>query len=185
MEKVFISKKVLNSIYFLIFICMVCVSCHSNSESSKEGSMLPEYLVVNKSLDSITSWILKENEAKLRAKKVTVVLELNVLENDTIGFVYSFHEDEDDIRTKLIALRNKRVVGYLHRNSKDVLILTNIDYYHDLKILKEFISAGTGSKRFKYLYFTPIRLDVESMYEPLLWDYKYKNGTVSKLSIHK
>ena len=188
MKKEVFYKTIFSAIY-LCLISLSLTSCHSNSntnaESENEGSILPEYSISNNCLDSITSLVFKENKAKLRKNEMTVVLQLNVLENDTIDFVYSFHENEDDIRTKLIALNNKRIVGYLHKDSKDVLILTNIDYFRDLEVLKEFISAGTESKRFRYLYYTPTPLDFESLYEPLFWHFKYKNGVVSQPSIHK
>lgn len=180
------------TIFSAICLCLISLSltsCHSNSnanmESDNEGSILPEYSISNNYLDSITSLVFKENKAKLRKNEMTVVLQLNVLENDTIDFVYSFQENEEDIRTKLIALSNRRIVGYLHKESKDVLILTNIDYFRDLEVLKEFISAGTESKRFRYLYYTPTPLDFESLFDPLFWHFKYKNGVVSQPSIHK
>ena len=180
------------TIFSAICLCMISLgitSCLSNSnanvESDNEGSILPEYSISNNCLDSITSLVFKENKAKILENETTVVLQLNVLENDTIDFVFSFHENEDDIRTKLIALNNKRIVGYLQKDSKDILILTNIDYFRDLEVLKEFISAGNESKRFKYLYYAPTPIDLESMYEPLFWHFKYKNGIVSQPSIHK
>jgi hypothetical protein len=54
-----------------------------------------------------------------------------------------------------------------------------------LKRLKEFITPYSKTKEYEKLYYSPsLGLDIESMYEPLLWHFKYKNGVVGKPSLH-
>ena len=165
----------------ILCICFVLLSCNSESE---QGSILPEYRISDSCLDSVTSVVLKDS--KVAESNKTVVLELNVLENDTIDFVYSFHDDVDNIRTKLIGLTNKRVLGFTTKNDIEILLLTNINSYHDLCKLKCLLTPGTEEKRFVYLYYAPVRhLDFDSMYEPTCWHFKYKDGIVGLPSIHK
>lgn len=111
-------------------------------------------------------------------------MELNKLNSDTLEFVYSFHESEDRLRNYFIGLKNKRVVGFIDKDSLDILIVSNINDYYDLNILKRFISVQPRKKRFEYLFFSPMSgFDFESMYEPLCWHFKYANGKISQPSI--
>ena len=165
----------------IVCLCLVLLSCNSESE---QGSILVKYRISDNCLDSVTSVVLKDT--KVAESNKTVVLELNVLENDTIDFVYSFHDDVDNIRTKLIGLTNKRVLGYTVKNDIEILLLTNVNSYYDLRKLKHLLTPGTEEKRFTYLYYAPVRsLDFDSMYEPTCWHFKYKDGIVGLPSIHK
>ncbi len=165
----------------ILCICFVLLSCNSESE---QGSILPEYRISDSCLDSVTSVVLKDS--KVAESNKTVVLELDVLENDTIDFVYSFHDDVDNIRTKLIGLSNKRVLGFTTKNDIEILLLTNVNSYYGLRKLKHLLTPGTEEKRFTYLYYAPVRsLEFDSMYEPTCWHFKYKDGIVGLPSIHK
>lgn len=167
----------------IFFLSAITISCTQKKET--EVTLLPEYKITNNKLDSITEFVINKSHVLHEDHKRIMVLELNEIGNDTIDFVYSFHESFDALRCCFIELHNKRVVGYINKDSLDIIILTNIDHYDELKKLKTFISLTSNKKEYVKLYRSPLfGLDIESMYEPLCWHFKYKNGVVGKPSLH-
>lgn len=181
MEKEYISKKGFDLFLLLLFCIITFESCGINKE---KGSLLPEYRISNACLDSITTTVLMHNNQKITNGYKNVVLELNKLDCDTLEFVFSFHESEERLRNYFIEIKNKRVIGFIGKDSLDILIISNINNYYDLNILKGLISAQPRKKRFEYLFFSPISgFDFETMYEPLCWHFKYVNDEISQPSI--
>lgn len=182
MEKGYIKKRIFN-LLIIAFILCIQMSCISKKEIGV--TLLPEYRIKNHCLDSITALVIKESNILHKESKEIMVLELNEIDNDTIDFVYSFHASFDVLRDDFIELNNKRVIGYTNKEALDIVILTNINSYIELKRLKEFITPCSKTKEYENLYYSPpLGLDIESMYEPLLWHFKYKNGVVGKPSLH-
>lgn len=182
MEKAYIKKQI-SKLYLIALVLCIQVSCAQTNGNVK--TVLPEYKINNHMLDSITEFVINKSNVLHEEQKKIMVLELNEIGNDTIDFVYSFHESFDALRCCFIELHNKRVVGYINKDSLDIIILTNIDHYDELKKLKSFLSLSSNKKVYDKLYRSPIfGLDIEFMYEPLCWHFKYKNGVVGKPSLH-
>lgn len=181
MVKVYISKKVFNLCLILFLSIITFESCVINKE---KGSLLPEYQISGKCLDSITTTVLMHNNQKITNGYKNIVLEMNRLDSDTLEFVFSFHESEDRVRNYFIEIKNKRIIGFIDKDSLDILIVSNINDYYDLNILKGLISVQPRKKRFEYLYLSPMSgFDFETMYEPLCWHFKYANDEISQPSI--
>ena len=183
MAKEYLSKHIFNLFLFFTIFLVTLESCGIDKE---KGSLLPEYQISNACLDSITTTVLIHNNQTISDGYKNVVLELNKLDSDTLEFVFSFHESEECLRNYFIEMQNMRVIGYIGKDSLDILIVSNINDYYDLKILKRLISVQPGKKRFEDLFFSPISgFDFETMYEPLCWHFKYANDEISQISIRK
>ena len=176
MGKVFISKCVFANfiLVYITYVTSFIIMC-------PVGTTLQRFEIIDAKLDSVTEYVINDVYPVERQRRDSMVMELNI-KNDTREFVYSFHDDINDIRTRFVEIAHKRVIGYISHGSFDILLMSNIDDWCDVeKKLGTLIKPGEGTKRVDYLYYSVPQWGCGKyiMYEPLCWHFKYANGKVS------
>lgn len=199
MVKEYINKLDFKCIHF--FICAVFV-IHSlfgcgNKRYEEDGeedeniraSVLQEFSIIDSKVDSVTKLVIRELYPPKRRVDETMALGFNLMKNDTIDLMYSFHYRKDnELSNVFIPINNKRVVGYVTIEGVDIILLSNINKWTDLtKTLSKMIKPASNSKVFdnvvysNYTYKRYWNYEIIG-YEPLCWHFKYKDGVVSKPS---
>lgn len=127
MGKVFISKCVFAN-FILVYITYVT----SFIIMYPVGTTLQRFEIIDAKLDSVTEYVINDVYPVERQRRDSMVMELNI-KNDTMEFVYSFHDDINDIRTRFVEIAHKRVMGYISHGSFDILLMSNIDDWCDVE----------------------------------------------------
>ena len=98
------------------------------------GSRLREFNIINNTLDSTTNYVV--NAVVNGQTNETVMMELVLLDNDTVDFKYSFYSDKKRISDWAILINSKRVIGYIIRRGVEIIIVTdgNNMIYSDNKL---------------------------------------------------
>lgn len=185
--------------YILFFICAIlaiqslfgCVDKKNEDDNTENAhaSVLLEFSIIDSKVDSVTKFMIHELYTKKYQAKETMALGFNLMSNDTIELVYSFHDRKNnELADRFIPINNKRVIGYVNIEDVDIVLLSNINVMEDLtKTLSKIIKPTSNSKAFVNLIYSDSFYkrywNYEIIgYEPLCWHFKYKDGVVSKPS---
>lgn len=144
------------------------------------GSRLREFKIINKTLDTTTNYVV--NAVVNGHTNETVMLEIVILDNDSVDFKYSFYSDKKQISDMSILIDSKRVIGYMIRRSVEIIVVTDGDnmIYSDNK-LASFITPTNRTRYFDYIYYSdkyPKLWNLDLVYCPIYWHFKYYNGKI-------
>lgn len=164
----------------IMFSLLLVSSCSPN-----KSYFLDYFEVTSIQLDSCLNLALKKYFVKDTEEKILVV-DL-VHSHSDIKIVFS-SQDRCRLRNKYIEYTNKRIIGYTIKHNREIILLTNIDSIDRLKDISENMIRPTGSiKNFSFLsrpkeiYYdneTSGWKNFESIYEPLLIEFKLKDGKI-------
>ncbi len=173
-------------------VIQLLYSCgNQNNRNIKEGteSILQQFSIIDSKVDSVTRMVIRDVYPPSRQTTEDMVLGINRIENDTIELMYSFHDKKNnELSNEFIPINNKRVLGFTNIGGIDIILLSNINDFNELReFLSKIISPTSKKKSFCKLKYSNSLYDKSTweygtMYEPLCWHFKYKDGVVSNPS---
>lgn len=192
MAQVYIGKydfrrlRVIISIILVIQLLCSCGNQKNRDVKEDTESILQQFSIIDSQVDSVTRMVIHEAYSPSRQTTEDMALGINRIENDTIELMYSFHDKKDnELSNEFIPINNKRVLGYINIDGIDIILLSNINDFNELReFLSKIISPTSKRKAFCKLKYSNSLYDKSTweygtMYEPLCWHFKYKNGVVS------
>ena len=140
----------------LTLLAIILIGCCKTSIPQK-GFSLQEFKIANKELDKVVKIISKEFYSQSQSKNISnlnLLLDLRESKDTIPEFWFTYFDDNDDLRERIIYRSNKRIVGYINCNNIDVILISSIAYKSDFEeLFCKFIYPTNNTKQFDFLYF--------------------------------
>jgi len=154
-------KIVTDAILFLYVIIIIGCTTKERSKdvNSEKGFNLQEFVITEKELQSVVNDITSIFNNDPPSDIYTLTLELREYKY-TLEFWFNVIKKESV--TKKIFSYNKRIVGYVTCNNKDIIVLSDINDRLDFEIIfYKFIQPTENNKRFNFIYFDDTQYQVD------------------------
>lgn len=195
---VFIKKRVLKSRLILIFILLLNIFSSCDRRINNCSFRLQEFVISNYGLDSIVNLFTHDYNSVNNNMDNGNVIVIDFQYHDSIPQVWISIHEKNELRDKYIFQQNKRIIGYLIKNERTIVLLSGVNLKSDFEfIFGSFIYPKSNTKRFDYIFYPDnqyesdsvvVRLEsgdvikksrwpvVYSMYNPHYVQFKYVDG---------
>ena len=139
----------------------------SCSVKDRKGFNLQKFIIVNDELQKIVNDLTQTINLEGPASVYTLMLELREYKsNPEFWFILSMKEN---VVSKIFS-ENKRIVGYITDNNKDIIVISNINDRFDFEVIfyKFIHPAEDSKKRFDFVYFSEYQYRADERGNPLI-----------------